>query len=116
MMKCKMYRACLLMVAVAATVGGILCWCMNHKEENEKKGLLVNHMENKETTIRSAAKKSGKEIKKAATVTGDSIKHAAATVGHQMKHAAATVGNEWKEAAKNVGREIKHEFVDEEDA
>lgn len=115
MIRCKMYRVCLLMVAVAATVGGILCFLVNHKEENDKKGMLVEHMENRDVTIRSAAKNSGKEIKKAAAVTGDSIKHAAATVGHQMKHAAVNVGNEWKEAARNVGREIKHEFVDEED-
>lgn len=107
MMYCNKYRTCLLMVAIAATVGGILYWCSSCKEASNRKGMWEDQMRCEErksgTTIKSAAKNTGKEIKRAAT-----------NVSQEMKHAATSVGHEWKEAAKNVGREVKHEFTDEE--
>ena len=42
----KKYRICLLMVAVAATVGGILYYCFCIKEdETMEKGTLVKQMQ-----------------------------------------------------------------------
>lgn len=126
----KMYRICLLMVAVAATAGGILYYCTCEKDvEASRKGTLVDQMENTGNKIKrvgkqvvsgvanaleqtgeevkNAARNSGREIKKAASVAGHEIKNAAAVTGHEIKNVASVTGHEVKEAAAATGYEWK---------
>ena len=99
-MKYKMYRICLLMVAVAATTGGILYYCMCEKNmETSGKGTLVDQMQN-----------TGSKVKRVGKHVINEVANAVEQTGHEMKEAAVATGYEWKHAAKAVGREFKDEF------
>lgn len=107
----KMYRICLLMVAVAATAGGILYYCTCEKDvETSKKGTLVDQMENTGSKIKRVGKHVVEEVASAMEQTGEEVKTAARNSGREMKRAAVATGYEWKQTAKAVGREIKNEF------
>lgn len=133
----KMYRICLLMVAVAATAGGVLYYCMCEKKvELSVKGTLVNQMQNtgskvkragrqaaanmvntfEKTTdeMKDAARFSGREVKRSMHRVGDDLKDAADrirtaadTVGQEWKEAAQHAGGQWIDTVKSVGREVK---------
>ncbi len=134
----KTYRICLLMVAIAATVGGILYYCLCVKDEKlEEKGTLVKQMQQTGERMKEAGKsvkddvvqafsKTGKEIKgtaqqvghnmkDAAQQAGHGMKDAAQQAGHEMKDAAQQMGHDWKETAQQVGQEMKGTAADVKD-
>ena len=110
-MKYKMYRICLLMVAVAATAGGILYYCACEKGmESTGKGTLVDQMQNTGSKMKRVGKHVVDEMANAMEVTGEEVKTAAKKSGREVKRAMENVGYEWKHTAKAVGEELKDEF------
>lgn len=119
----KMYRVCLLMVAIAATTGGIMYYWLNHTEVATQKGTLVNQMQNTKSKMKkmgktvvdemaNALEQTVEEMKYAAENAGGDVKEAAKSVGHEVKSAATVTGHEWKKAAKNVSKEVQQEFAE----
>lgn len=98
----KTYRICLLMVAIAATVGGILYYCLCVKDDSlEEKGTLVKQMQ-----------QTGERMKEAGKNVKDDVVQAFSRTGHECKEAAKQVGQNWKETANQVGSEVKNTASD----
>ena len=73
----KKYRICLLMVAVAATVGGILYYCFCIKEdETMEKGTLVKQMQQTGEKLKEAGRSVKEDMAQAfssrSTISSDS--------------------------------------------
>ena len=82
----KKYRICLLMVAVAATVGGIFYYCFCLKDDgSQEKGMLVKQMQEKGSRLKEAGKQVGEDVKQALSKTGSEVKEAVQMTGESMK-------------------------------
>lgn len=104
-MKHKKYRICLIMVAAAAAIGGILyyCTCMRD-EDSPQKSALVRQMQEKNNRLKEAGRQATADVRQAFVRTGE-----------EFRDAAAAAGREWKEAAAHAGEEIRQGLSGEED-
>ena len=81
----KKYRICLLMVAVAATVGGILYYCFCIKEdETMEKGTLVKQMQQTGEKLKEAGRSVKEDMAQAFSSSGRTIKETAVEIKEDM--------------------------------
>lgn len=102
----KKYRICLLMVAIAATLGGVLYYCFSLKEEEMKeKGTLVKQMQQTGEKVKEAGQNMKTDMANAFSDSGKTIKEAAGEVKEDMGEMTKAV----KEDMKDLFSEIKEE-------
>ena len=95
----KKYRICLLMVAIAATVGGVLYYCFSMKEDGMKeKGTLVKQMQQTGEKLKEAGKNVKEDVSYAFSQSGETLKEAASDIREDMDTMASAV----REDVKNV--------------
>ena len=101
------YRICLLMVAVAATVGGILYYCFCIKEdETMEKGTLVKQMQQTGEKLKEAGRSVKEDMAQAFSSSGRTIKETAVEIKEDMEDVARTAKEDIEDKADLVKDDI----------